>query len=171
MYPNLLEGSYQIQIFWIFSTFFSGFWQVFWNFGIAKSKLLKFCEIPVNFRENPNEKWQNSAKFCKNLEKIANFYEKLKNLENFEFVAVQRFANLVDLEKCCKMSIWLQKSALIQPRTSPPKFAGRRFRSPRFPRSAPATSAASAAAAAAERSAAAFAQRSFFSAIYSLLIK
>ena len=25
---------------------------------------------------------------------------------------------LVDLEKCCKMSTWLQKSVLMQPRTS-----------------------------------------------------
>ena len=30
---------------------------------------------------------------------------------------------LVDLEKSCKMSIWLQKSASIQPRTRRPKFA------------------------------------------------
>ena len=28
---------------------------------------------------------------------------------------------LVDLEKCCKMRPWLQKSASIQPRTSPTK--------------------------------------------------
>ena len=28
---------------------------------------------------------------------------------------LQKNANLVDLEKCCKMSIWLQKSALILP--------------------------------------------------------
>ena len=42
--------------------------------------------------------------------------------ENSEFGAVQRIANLVDLAKRCKMSIWLQKSALIQPRTSPLKF-------------------------------------------------
>ena len=34
-----------------------------------------------------------------------------------------QFDNLVDLEKYCKMSIRTQKSALIQPRTSPPKFA------------------------------------------------
>ena len=31
---------------------------------------------------------------------------------------MQRIANLVDLEKCRKMSIYLQKSASIQPRTS-----------------------------------------------------
>ena len=30
--------------------------------------------------------------------------------------------DLVDLEKCCKMSIWTQKSALIQLRTSLLKF-------------------------------------------------
>ena len=35
---------------------------------------------------------------------------------------MQRIANLVDLEKCCKMSIWTQKSASIQKRTSPLKF-------------------------------------------------
>ena len=34
---------------------------------------------------------------------------------------MQRIANLVDLEKRCKMSIWTQKSALIQLRTSPLK--------------------------------------------------
>ena len=35
---------------------------------------------------------------------------------------MQKNAHLVDLEKRCKMSIWLQKSASIQPRTSPIKF-------------------------------------------------
>ena len=35
---------------------------------------------------------------------------------------MRRIANLVDLEKCRKMSIWLQKSASIQPRTSLLKF-------------------------------------------------
>ena len=35
---------------------------------------------------------------------------------------VQKNANLVDLEKCCKVSIWLQKPVLIQPTTSLPKF-------------------------------------------------
>ena len=35
---------------------------------------------------------------------------------------MQRIGNLVDLEKCCKMSIWLQNFASLQPRTSPVKF-------------------------------------------------
>ena len=39
-------------------------------------------------------------------------------LQKFEFRAVQKCANLVDLEKCCKMIIWWPKSVLIQPRTS-----------------------------------------------------
>ena len=34
----------------------------------------------------------------------------------------ERFLNLVHLEKCRKMSIWLQKSASVQPRTSLSKF-------------------------------------------------
>ena len=41
----------------------------------------------------------------------------------FEIEAVQRIANLVVLEKCCKMRIWVQKSASIQPQTSSLKFA------------------------------------------------
>ena len=40
-----------------------------------------------------------------------------------ELAAVQRYDNIVDLENRCKMNILLLKSALIQPRTSPPKFA------------------------------------------------
>ena len=35
---------------------------------------------------------------------------------------MQRIANLVVLEKCCKMRIWVQKSASVQKRTSPLKF-------------------------------------------------
>ena len=45
-------------------------------------------------------------------------------MQNFEkiakFLKIQ-LAHFVDLEKRCKMSILLQKSVLIQPRTSPPK--------------------------------------------------
>ena len=44
------------------------------------------------------------------------FYKKI------EFGAVQKDVNLVDLEKCCKMSVYLQRSVPIQPRTSPKKF-------------------------------------------------
>ena len=35
---------------------------------------------------------------------------------------MQRIANLVDLEKPCKMTIWLLSWLSIQPRTSPLKF-------------------------------------------------
>ena len=72
------------------------------------------------------------SKFCKMSSKISWFWRKfeisqsfdtfLKMLDNFlqkfEFRAVQKCANLVDLEKCWKMTIYLQRSALIQPRTS-----------------------------------------------------
>ena len=51
---------------------------------------------------------------------------------------MQKYANLVDLEKCCQTHILLQIFVLIQPRTSPVKFAAsfgaliwNRFR-PRF---------------------------------------
>ena len=39
----------------------------------------------------------------------------------FEIGAVQKYASLVDLEKCCQTHILLQDFVLIQPRTSPPK--------------------------------------------------
>ena len=45
----------------------------------------------------------------------------MKNAK-FQSAAVQKCANLVDIEKCWKTHIFLQKSASIQPRTSPPKF-------------------------------------------------
>ena len=38
--------------------------------------------------------------------------------EQLEFGAVQKCAELLDLETCCKMSIYLQKSASIRSRTS-----------------------------------------------------
>ena len=41
--------------------------------------------------------------------------------ENFEIAAVQKDANLVELEKCCRTHIFLQNLVLIQPRMSPPK--------------------------------------------------
>ena len=34
---------------------------------------------------------------------------------------MQKYANLVELEKCCQTRIFLQNFVLIQPRTSPPK--------------------------------------------------
>ena len=34
---------------------------------------------------------------------------------------MQKYANLVELEKCCQTHISLQNLVLIQPRTSPPK--------------------------------------------------
>jgi len=41
--------------------------------------------------------------------------------EKFEIAAVQKDANLVELEKCCQTHTFLQNFVLIQPRTSPPK--------------------------------------------------
>ena len=52
--------------------------------------------------------------------KIAVFFKPIF-CENFEIAAVQKDANLVELEKCCRTHILLQNFVLIQPRTSPPK--------------------------------------------------
>ena len=52
--------------------------------------------------------------------------------EYFEFGTVRRFVYLVDLERCYKMSIWLQKSASKQKRTSPLEFGHFRYPKPDF---------------------------------------
>ena len=74
--------------------------------------------------------FQKISRICQNLRK---FSEILRNsqffkpifCENFEIAAVQKDANLVELEKCCRTHIYLQKSVPIQPKTSNvlPKFA------------------------------------------------
>ena len=48
----------------------------------------------------------------------------LQNLQNFAKFQKIQLDNLVDFEKCCKMRIYLQRSAPIQPKTSEmlPKF-------------------------------------------------
>ena len=69
------------------------------------------------------------AKFCKIYDFCKIFAEiSLKLLifkpifcENFEIAAVQKDANFVELEKCCRTHTFLQNFVLIQQRTSPPK--------------------------------------------------
>ena len=49
----------------------------------------------------------------------------LDKMVTFEVRAVQKYVNLVDLIKSFPTSIYLQKSASIQPRTSLSKFGGK----------------------------------------------
>ena len=72
---------------------------------------LQIPAIPTKFRENFDEKhdiWTDFMQNLQNLEKSSNFAEFCKNPKEFEFEAVQRIVNLVELEKRWKMSIWLQ---------------------------------------------------------------
>ena len=78
------------------------------------SRSLHFCEI--------------STKSHSNFAKSEEIREILKNARLFAKNGAKDWKNSksqkwrgdkhVELEKCCKMSLWLQKSALIQPRTS-----------------------------------------------------
>ena len=88
-----------------------------------------FCSI---FQNQPDflvenfEIWQNFADFATFAQCLLNFHKngcffKPIFCENFEIAAVQKDANLVELEKCCQTHILLQNFVLIQPRTSPPK--------------------------------------------------
>ena len=88
-----------------------------------------FCSIFQNlpdYQAENFENWQilkilrhNLQQICGILTKIADFSSRF--LRNFEIAAVQKYANLVELEKCCRTHIFLQNFVLIQPRTSPLK--------------------------------------------------
>ena len=72
--------------------------------------------------------FQKISRICQILRNFSDFFAKFAIFkpifcENFEIAAVQKDANLVELEKCCQTHILLQNFVLIQPRTSPPKFA------------------------------------------------
>ena len=60
------------------------------------------------------------AKFLLNFHENCCFFKPIF-CENFEIAAVQKYAHLVQLEKCCQTHIFLQNFVLIQPRTSLPK--------------------------------------------------
>ena len=69
------------------------------------------CEVQGEVLKN------SEFEFCWNLGQIQKSLTSV--CWNFEIWAVRRIANLVDLEKCWKMTIYLQKSVSIQPRTRP----------------------------------------------------
>ena len=88
-----------------------------------------FCSIFQNlpdYQSDIFEIWQNFANFATSAIFLLKFHEnccffKPIFCENFEIAAVQKDANLVELEKCCRTHIFLQNFILIQPRTSPLK--------------------------------------------------
>ena len=72
----------------------------------------------VKFGENSAKFWQNLRIFGKNTAKISAIFN-----ENFEIRERCKGVHCVDLGESFPTSIYLQKSASIQPRTSPVKFA------------------------------------------------
>ena len=98
----------------LFSRNFWNFLKFSWNSDKFSSKSFqKTTKLPQNYK-----KFLNFAKFSKicnkQFTKFAEIYLKIR--------AVQRNAHLVDLEKCWKMNIYLQRSASIQPRTGLRKY-------------------------------------------------
>ena len=83
-----------------------------------------FGEIPTKIQQNLASKCQNSIKECWKMKISLFIFEKSLTIFdwNFEVWAVQKYANLVDRVKSFPTSIYLQKSASIQPRTSLSKF-------------------------------------------------
>ena len=98
------------SFFCIFSEF-GHFWTDLWNSGFFSSKFRREIAILM----------QKIAFFCITIDFF--FAKKWRFFcWKIEFWAVQKYVNLVDLEKCWKMTIWLQKSVSIQQRTSLWKF-------------------------------------------------
>ena len=92
-------------------------------------EIYKICTL---FHRSNSIFWRKLSKIFRKFAKFSNIFENLKKFviffqnpeifdeifENFEIRAAQNCENLVDLEKCCKMIIYLPRSAPIQPRTS-----------------------------------------------------
>ena len=74
----------------------------------------------VKFGENSAKFWQNLRTFGKNTAKISAIFN-----ENFEIRERCKGVHCVDLGESFPTHIYLQKSASIQPRTSPSKFRGK----------------------------------------------
>ena len=89
------------------SNHFAAFFKIYKIFTILRRSNLKIFEIFVkNFviLKKNHKILQN----FKNVEKIDKFPEILDNFsQKIEFRAAQKCANLVELEKCCKMTDWL----------------------------------------------------------------
>ena len=90
---------------------FQAWLQIFEKFKVKMQNTLKISKCKVHL------KYQNITFFFENLQNLVRRFS-----QNSE--VLKRFLEsfLVDLEKRCKMSIHLQRSVPIQPRTSPPKF-------------------------------------------------
>ena len=116
---------------------FRGHFRIFGHFLICFRKFDWKSDTRHSFLEFVAKSGQN---FIKNSQKNANSMQKIKKSEihlfirekmltifgwNFEIWAVQKYVNLVDLVKSFPTSIYLQKSASIQPRTSLSKFGGK----------------------------------------------
>ena len=105
----------------------SGFFKKCFDFQELSRISCNPGKIPWNFRLK--SMWFGAIfnQICKILEKSQKICKICENLWKIEIGTVQRNVNLVDLEKCWKMAIYLQRSVPIQPRTSLLKFEDHRF--------------------------------------------
>ena len=104
------------------------FLQIFgmWIVEEISEKSVKFRQKLVKFQHESAQTLNNFDdavwKFVKNHK---NSWRKFAEILSIEVWAVQKYVNLVDLVKSFPTSIYLQKSASIQPRTSLSKFGGK----------------------------------------------
>ena len=89
--------------------------------SLVPASILDFPEFWQNSAEFSTKKSSFSLNFSKILQQSEEFAKDCKKSEKNEFGAVRKCATIVELKKYCKAQIYLQNSASIQPRTSPPK--------------------------------------------------
>ena len=105
------------------SEFSANFWFVFANLIEKATHVTLFWNLSRNPDKISSKIRRKSTKFNTKMKKSKiNLFIREKMLTifgwNFEIWAVQKYVNLVDLVKSFPTSIYLQKSASIQPRTS-----------------------------------------------------
>ena len=113
-------GATIVKIVSKFQYYFLIFWKENQNFRKSAGIPWNSGEIPWNFHRKITQFHQISAKFWENPERSLKICKIVQKSVNFELWCKSVFIQLhcADLEKCCKMSIYLQNSASIQLRTS-----------------------------------------------------
>ena len=98
-----------------------------WKSDTRHSSLEFVAKSGQNFIKNSQKKCENSTQKMKKIRNSLFIRDKMLTLFgwNFEIWAVQKYVNLIDLVKSFPTSIYLLKSASIQPRTSLSKFWGK----------------------------------------------
>ena len=92
---------------------------LYWNLARNPEKIIKHSQKKCKFDEEISRKWKNRKFIFQSRKYVDDFWLK------FEIEERCKGVHCVDLGESFPTSIYFQKSASIQPRTSPSKFGGK----------------------------------------------